>query len=218
MPPAVSSILLPPHILAGVLALVLGYVALSARKGAPLHRKAGLGFVLTMACMSLTGAWIALLNSNSRSFIAGLMTFYFVATSFLTLRRHLASRAIDIAAMIFAVIVALFAIQAGLTSPRAIAIPMFIFATMGLLAAVYDLRLIRQGPIAGRSRITRHLWRMCLAMWVAAVSFFWGPPNRVPEWIRYPDFYPIPVLFPLAVMFYWLWRLRGPSTAPNQIS
>ena len=49
---------------------------------------------------------------------------------------------------------------------------------------------------------------MCFAMWVAAASFFWGPPGRVPEVIRIPALLPIPVLVPIAVMLYWLWRFR----------
>ncbi|HEX6162697.1 MAG TPA: hypothetical protein VFZ31_05000, partial [Vicinamibacterales bacterium] len=65
------------------------------------------------------------------------------------------------------------------------------------------------GGIEGRARIKRHLWRLCFAMWVAAASFFWGPPNRVPEIIRIPALLPIPVLTPIAVMLYWMWRMRG---------
>lgn len=44
---------------------------------------------------------------------------------------------------------------------------------------------------------------------VAAASFFWGPPNRVPELIRIPALLRIPVLAPVAVMLYWLWKMRG---------
>ena len=89
---------------------------------------------------------------------------------------------------------------------------MFIFGAMALLGAIGDVRMMRNGGIQGRRRIKRHLWRMCFAMWVAAASFFWGPPNRVPELMRYPLLFPIPVLAPIAVMFYWQWRLRGKRT------
>ena len=43
------------HILAGGLGLVLGAVALSATKGAMLHRKSGKLFVYAMVTMSVTG-------------------------------------------------------------------------------------------------------------------------------------------------------------------
>jgi hypothetical protein len=52
---------------------------------------------------------------------------------------------------------------------------------------------------------------MCFAMWVAAASFFWGPRGRVPEIIYYPALLPIPVLTPVVVMLYWLWKLRRKS-------
>ena len=49
---------------------------------------------------------------------------------------------------------------------------------------------------------------MCFAMWVAAGSFFWGPPGRVPDIINIPALLPIPVLAPVVVMVVWLVRLR----------
>lgn len=83
------SLILPLHIAAGVLALVFGYPALLAAKGGTLHRRSGLLFVLAMLTMSLTGASIAFLNGNSISLVAGLLTFYFVATALATVRpRH----------------------------------------------------------------------------------------------------------------------------------
>ena len=48
--------LLPLHILAGGLALLFGYVALYAAKGATLHRKSGMLFVFAMVTLSLSGA------------------------------------------------------------------------------------------------------------------------------------------------------------------
>ena len=76
--------ILPFHILAGVLALVFGYVALYAAKGAALHRKSGLLFVFAMVTLSLTGALVAFLSASSISVVAGLLTFYFVTTALLT--------------------------------------------------------------------------------------------------------------------------------------
>lgn len=220
---AVIPMILPLHILAGALALVFGYTALWASKGAALHRKSGMLFVLAMLTMSLTGAWIAFLNNTPTSVIAGLLTFYFVATGLLTLKRPL--RSIDAAAMLFSTAVAILAYQAGIDSlnrGKPEAIPMFIFGTMGLLAAGGDLRMIRAGGIEGRKRIVRHVWRMCFGMWVAAASFFWGPPNRVPELIRIPALLPIPVLTPVVVMLYSMWRLRNkkyfPPSEPNRLS
>jgi uncharacterized membrane protein len=209
------STILAAHIVAGVLALGFGYVALYATKGATLHRRSGMLFVYAMVAMSLSGALMDAWKtwSITVNVVAGLMTFYFVTTGLLTVRPRLQqSRSIDTAAMLFAVAVAIlgFRTGAGLSgSGRPEAAPMFIFGAMGLLAAIGDLRVIRAGGIQGPRRIARHLWRMCFAMWVAAASFFWGPPQRVPEAIRIPALQAVAVLLPIAVMLYWLWRVRS---------
>jgi hypothetical protein len=93
--------------------------------------------------------------------------------------------------------------------------PMFVFGVVGLLAAAGDARVMRAGGIQGPRRIARHLWRMCFAMWVAAASFFWGPPGRVPEAIQIPALLAIAVLLPIVVMFYWLWRVRVRQKFPG---
>jgi uncharacterized membrane protein len=83
----IVSTILPVHILAGGLALVFGYVALFATKGATLHRKSGMLFVYAMVALTLTGALVATLNGSHISVVAGLLTSYFVITALLTVRR-----------------------------------------------------------------------------------------------------------------------------------
>ena len=80
--------ILPLHITAGVLALVFGYTALFARKGATVHRKSGLFFVAAMVVMSLSGALMAAVKPSGSvvNVVAGLLTFYFVTTALLTVR------------------------------------------------------------------------------------------------------------------------------------
>jgi len=208
----IGAIVLPLHILGGALALVFGYTALFAAKGATLHRKAGLFFVVAMVTMSLSGAFIAALNGSTVSLIAGLLTFYFVTTALLTVRpRTRDSRWIDRGAMLLAATTSVLAFKIGFelsAAGRPEAPPLFVFGIVGLLAANGDRRVLRAGDIQGPRRIARHLWRMCFAMWVAAASFFWGPPGRVPEMINIPALLPIPVLTPVVVMLYWLWRIR----------
>ncbi len=210
--------LLPFHILAGVLALVFGYVALYATKGATLHRRSGMLFVYAMVTLSLSGALMDAWKTRSISVnvVAGLMTFYFVTTGLLTVRpRAQESLWIDRAAVAFVLTVSVLAFVAGLDMMRRgrpETAPSFIFGIVGLLAATGDVRVLRGRVMQGARRIARHLWRLCFAMWVAAASFFWGPPRRVPEAIRIPALQAVAVLLPVAVMLYWLWRLRGRKT------
>ena len=203
--------LLPIHIFAGALALAFGYPALFSPKGGTLHRRSGRLFVYAMVVLALSGAVIATLNSSSSSLIAGLLTFYFVTTSLLTVRKAPRWPWIERAGVALAIVVGLLAFGAGrdaLARGRPEAIPMFIFGGMALVGAAGDVRMMRAGGLQGPRRIIRHLWRMCFAMWVAAASFFWGPAGRVPDIINIPALLPIPVLAPIAVMLYWLWRIR----------
>jgi uncharacterized membrane protein len=210
--------LLPVHILAGTLALGFGYVALYATKGATLHRRSGMLFIYAMVTLSLSGALMDAWKtwSISVNVVAGLMTFYFVTTGLLTVRpRPQESLWIDRAAVAFVLTVSVLAFVAGLDMlrlGRPEAAPSFIFGIVGLLAATGDIRVLRGRVVQGPRRIARHLWRLCFAMWVAAASFFWGPPRRVPEAIRIPALQAVAVLLPVAVMLYWLWRLRGRKT------
>ena len=171
-------------------------------------------FVYAMVALALTGAVIAMLNSSSTSVIAGLLTFYFVTTSLLTVRKAPRWPWIDRGGVALAIVVGLLAFVAGrdaLARGRPEAVPMLIFGIVALLGAAGDVRMLRAGGLQGPRRISRHLWRMCFAMWVAAASFFWGPAGRVPDIINIPALLPIPVLAPIAVMFYWLWRIRKKS-------
>ena len=72
--------------------------------------------------------------------------------------------------------------------------------------------MIRSGGLRGTPRLTRHLWRMCYAFWIATASFFLGPRARVasllPEPLLTPALLSLPVLTVLVVMMYWLWRVR----------
>lgn len=209
-------ILLPIHILGGMLALLFGYAALYAAKGGALHRRSGNGFVIAMMTMSSTGALMGLLKLNGGNMLAGSLTFYFVVTGLLAVKRIPHARLIETIAMFAGLFLGVGAIWAGFwlaSRGRMEAPPMFLFAILALAGAIGDWKMLRAGELTGKPRIKRHLWRLCFAMWVAAASFFWGPRGRVPEIIYIPALLPIPVLTPIAVMFYWLWRMRGRKPA-----
>lgn len=57
-------------------------------------------------------------------------------------------------------------------------------------------------------RIARHLWRMCLAMLIATTSFFLGQQKVFPDSLRGSSVLFVPVLVVLAVMIFWMIRVR----------
>jgi len=206
--------ILLPHVLAGGLGIVSGFVALYAMKGATLHRKSGMMFVYAMLVLSVTGAVLAMtFRPNMGNVMAGVLTFYLVLTAVLTVRRS--APWLDLVAMLVGLAGGLSGIALGFDAiarggvRQGIPAPVFfVFGAVGLLASAGDLRMIRSGGLQGGPRLARHLWRMCLGLLIAAASFFLGPPRRVPEIIRIPALLPIPVLVPLLAMLYWLWRVR----------
>ena len=88
------------------------------------------------------------------------------------------------------------------------AFPFVLFGVVGTLAAFLDVRMIWSGPLTGVARLTRHLWRMSFALFIAALSFFIGQAQVIPKPIRIFPLLGIPVLAVLVTMFYWLWRVR----------
>ena len=223
--------LLPIHIAAGGLAIILGAVALLAKKGGTLHRRSGLLFVGAMLVMGVSAAILGLRNGLADgNVMAAIMTAYFVGTAWTTVRPPSPwTRRINAAALAVAVGLALLAIVGGvrmvdspLLSPggvpfRTIGVMSFVLATALLLAAAGDLRIMRSGMPRGGPRLARHLWRMCFALFIAAGSFF-SIRERVakilPEPFTTGPMRALPILLLFGAMFYWLWRVRGRRPPP----
>ena len=75
------------HICGGVIGVLSGSMALVVRKGSRLHRRAGDVFVISMLIMAAAGAYVAFTKSQPTNVIAGVFTFYLVATAWLTVMR-----------------------------------------------------------------------------------------------------------------------------------
>lgn len=205
------------HIIAGSLGLVSGFFALYASKGAPLHRKAGMVFVCVMVTMSFSGVMIAAVRgvAPAINIPIALLTAYLVITSLTTMRPPAAgARWLTIGLLLVALGVGFTNLTFGFSAvarggkEAGVAFPFFIFGCVALLGAGGDLHIVRSGPLRGAPRIARHLWRMCFALAIAALSFFIGQAKVIPEPIRIMPLLALPVVTVLVVMFYWLWRVR----------
>jgi len=218
--------LLPIHVAAGGLAMVLGAVALTVKKGGTIHRRSGMLFVYAMLVMAGTASVMALRNGLADgNAMGGLMTAYFVTTALMTVRPASPwTLRINVAALTFALALALVAIVGGVkafNSPRlspggvpfrTIGVMSMVVATVLLLAALGDVRVVRFGMPRGGSRLARHLWRMCFALFIAAGSFF-SIRARVARVLPQPfttgPMRALPIVLLFGAMFYWLWRVRG---------
>ena len=213
------NLVLPIHVAAGGLGLVLGAVALLVKKGGTIHRRSGRLFVCAMVVMGIGAAILGNVGG-------GLVAVYFVATALTTVRPMSPwTRRINVAALTVAVGLALLDIVGGVkafNSPRGVLndVPFLMFfflATVMILAAAGDVRIMRFGVPRGRPRLARHLWRMCFALFIAAGSFF-SIRERVakilPEPFTTAPMRALPILLLFGAMFYWLWRVRGRRTLP----
>lgn len=217
-----QQLLLPVHIVAGGLAIVLGAVALLASKGATVHRRSGLLFVYAMVTMGISGSVMALRQSlTNANVIGGFMSAYFVVTALTTVRPASAwTRRLDAAGLVVALFLVVIQIALGfkaLATPRGTinGVPFFMLfalATFMAIAAAGDVRRMRSGVMQGGPRLARHLWRMCFALLIAAGSFF-SIRARVATVLPAPltagPMRALPVALVFVAMFYWLWRVRG---------
>jgi uncharacterized membrane protein len=205
--------LLETHVIAGALALMLGAVALLARKGARLHRGSGQLFVYAMLVMGITASVLG--NTGG-----GLMSAYFVVTAFTTVRPVTAwTRWVNAGALSVVVVLAAGSMDKGFkafASPGGVlnGVPFLMLFFIGMvmaMAAAGDIRVMWSGPLRGGPRLARHLWRMCFALFIAAGSFF-SIEARVarvlPEPFTTPAMRVLPIALVFIGMFYWLWRVR----------
>ena len=218
--------LLPIHIAAGGLAIILGAIALVAKKGGTIHRKSGLLFVYAMLVMGFSGSILGMLKSPPENERAGFLVAYFVITALTTVRPASRwTRRINLAALTTALTLALFLIVGSvqifnLPGRSYNGVPFFVplvFATILILAAAGDVRILRSGMPRGGPRLARHLWRMCFALFIAAGSFF-SIRERVakilPEPFTTGPMRALPILLLFGAMFYWLWRVRRRRALP----
>ncbi|WP_321325894.1 hypothetical protein [uncultured Parasphingorhabdus sp.] len=208
-------------------------MALITANGSRPHRVAGNIFFVSMLVMAMAGIYIALILPMAISVLAGLITIYLVCTSrsaakrtdgAITLADYLASTLI-----LFVVIGAIAAGFEAQNSPTGLtdglpAAPHFFFAGLATLLAMGDIVMIARKKITGRQPIARHLWRMCLAYFIANGSLFTGPGAApFPKSVRDSGILDIPEPLVLLVMIFWVIRVLatkwyGDKPATSSIS
>ena len=201
-----AAILLFLHIAGASVAMIAGAVALIARKGERVHRAAGVIFVVSMVIMLAVAAGTSpfLPDPQPGQVYGGIFVIYLVATAWMTVKRPEGQVGrFEVGAFILTVLLGLAGVIGALSGDA----PAWAFAMVAGLAAVGDLRVLRRGGVSGPSRIARHLWRMCAALFVATGSFFFGQADEIPAALRGQHLM-IPALAPLALMLFWLIRIR----------
>ena len=211
------TILMWIHIAGGLVALLSGTVAAAARKGGSLHARAGTGFVASMLVLGVTAAILEPFRTPPGSPIAGLFVLYFVATSWVTARRRDGTTgSFEIAACAVALATAGLMFWSGFngaTTPAGSG-PLFALATISLIAGLLDLNAVLRRTLTPVQRLSRHLWRMCVAFFIATGSFFLGQQDVLPAAVRGSPILFVLAFAPFALMLVALVRLRLPRRTP----
>ena len=205
------------HIGGGSIAILSGYAAASVEKGERLHRLFGTVFLAAMVVMAIVGTALSVQIHQRGNIAGGFMAFYLVVTGWMAVRRKEASiglfeKVAFALALSAAVVLLMWGREASMSAKGEFdgypATLYYVFGSFAAFGAALDLKVIVQGGLRGVQRISRHLWRMCFALFFAAASFFLGQQKVMPAFLHGAAILWLPALAPLAVMVFWLLRVR----------
>ncbi len=218
------------HILGGTVGLVSGTAAMCFRKGSFRHMLAGRVFVASMLTMGVFAVYLAITRHQPNNIGGGILTVYLTGTAWLTARRRDGETSrfdwvallIPLTNGILSWMTGVKVLRSGHSSLDGVPVGMILFmGSVCLLAAAGDVRMLVRGGVAGVKRVSRHLWRMCFGLFIAAGSFFFGGSNRPLRLLSTVGLgkYLSPALFnttlylvltilPLFLLVFWLVRVR----------
>jgi hypothetical protein len=214
------------HVFSAAVGLLSGFMAMLFRKGSGLHGAAGTVFFVSMLCASGAGAILAgFLHPNTGNVMGSTLTFYLVATAWVAAKRREGKPgSFDLGALLFALAIAAAGMTWGFEAARsptglkdAYPAPLyFVFGSIALLFAASDVRMLVRGGVFGAKRIARHLWRMCLALLFALMSFYPGQGSRFfPKWFRATNLPYVPHVLVAGAMLFWLYRVSVRKRVPR---
>jgi hypothetical protein len=214
------------HIASGTLGMLSGFVAIFFRKGSRRHALAGNVFVMAILSLSASGVYLAFMKSQPGNILGGTLTFYLVATAWMTAKRRVPETSVvDWGALLLVVALAAVEMTWGLQAamnPTGLKYdyppgPYFFMGSVAVLAMVGDVRMLMGSGIAGRQRIARHLWRMCFALFIAAASIFLARQRLFPALLRKTGVLVLLSILPLLLMIFWLVRVRFANAYTEQV-
>ncbi len=206
------------HIAGGSVGLTSGAFALITQKGSQAHRLWGNIFFASMIVMALSGGYLAFVAKVHITVLAAVLSLYLILSSLLTVKTCKNTQSYLVLLSFFTGICVVcfgaylsWRASIGITDridqysvPAAI---YYIFTSIAILGVATDLRVIIGKGISGKQRIIRHLWRMCVPLYIATSSFFTGQRDVFPENMQDSVFLSFPEYIVLLALCFWLGRV-----------
>lgn len=161
------------HTPAGTIGLVTAALAIFAKKGGALHRKAGSCFTVFMMVMLVSGIAAAYLKNSIGDMMLGAIVMYTVFTAWLTVHhKKNETGLLEVTALIWVVgfAIAAFAISMRWQEEEA-PFAYLIWGALAILFALGDIRNLYHLGLSGVQRIIRHVLRIGFSLVWAALAF-----------------------------------------------
>ncbi|MHB8913379.1 MAG: hypothetical protein ACYC42_12150, partial [Lysobacter sp.] len=156
--------------------------------------------------------------SPPQSPVGGIMVCYFVATAWMAAHRRSGTpgrfeRIACASVLMIAAAIIAQGFKVALAPPGQFSGPpgpgaLFALGGICLLAGLLDMKFILRGKLSATQRISRHLWRVCFAFFIATGSFFLGQQDVLPQAVRGSPILFVLAFAPFALMLFWLVRVR----------
>ena len=196
-------ILLPIHILAGIISLTSAALAVSSEKGKRLHVLSGRAYFWGMATIFLTAIPMSIISSNIFLFLIAIFSFYlaFAGMRFARNRKGIAITLdwIAVSLMILSglgmwILAAIYFLNSNTQY-----IVLLVFGFLSISLGYADFRSYKNNSATGKERISRHLTNMMGGTIAVITAVLVVNPPFEPEWV----WWILPTVLITPIIFWW---------------
>ncbi|MFN3997841.1 hypothetical protein [Algoriphagus sp.] len=201
-------ILLFLHISGGSIGLMCGILVFILRKGDRRHHTLGKVFIFGMMLAGFTSLAMAILHPNTFLFLVGIFTIYLVGTGARiistksTLSNHPIDRMLQIG-MLLSGSILIYLGAKGLIEGNYFGIVYVVFASIGLVMAIQDIRTASKTPSDNKAYIRKHLQRLGGGFIASATAFLVVNLTALPEWFPVWLLWILPTILITPLIVFW---------------
>jgi hypothetical protein len=200
------------HAALGGIALITGFISMVAKKGKTIHKKSGLLFFYSMMLSGIIALVVAVLPKHESPFLfaVGIFSLYFVLTGKRALHFKLEKPDLRVDKWISKIMIltGVLMILLPIVLTKRIHIVLVVFAIIGIVFSVRDLKLFKNPEQLRKGWLKLHLGKM-IGGYISATTAF----VVVNEY--FPSFYGwfIPGIIGGFIITYWMRKLKTKTIA-----